>query len=135
MLIIQTRQHSKRKRKAGEFGQTVFSYVVHETTIFQRKKNCRRGFARSALTCYVTSLEKWPLQIEVWGTVWGFSRGFERGMLNLLAKACAQARIKVIGVKTMMITSATCPRRLQSLEEEEESRNMMDDLVVFCQEV
>jgi len=33
--------------------------------------------------------------------------GFERGMVDLLAKACAHAGMKAIGVKTTMIISAT----------------------------
>ena len=52
----------------------------------------------------------------------------------LLAKACAHAGIKAIGVKTTVITSAifAVRRPLQSEEEEEEQ---MEGLVVFCQEV
>ena len=43
----------------------------------------------------------------------------ERGTVDLLAKACAHAGIKAIGVKTTVITSAIFAVGLESEEEEE----------------
>ena len=55
-------------------------------------------------------------------------------MVNLLAKAWAQAGIKVIGVKTTMIISAIFAVGNFNLKMKK-NREQMDGMVVFCQEV
>ena len=55
-------------------------------------------------------------------------------MVNLLAKAWAQAGIKVIGVKTTVITSAIFAVGNFNLKMKK-NREQMDGMVVFCQEV
>ena len=57
----------------------------------------------------------------------------EREMVNLLAKACAHAGIKAIGVKTMVITSAIFAVGLFNLKKKKHEQ--MEGLVIFYQEV
>ena len=52
----------------------------------------------------------------------------ERGMVDLLAKACAHAGIKAIGVKTTMITSAIFCRRPFNLKKKHGIRSGMRHL-------
>ena len=71
----------------------------------------------------------------MWGSVWGFSRGFEQGTVDLLAKACAHAGMKAIGVKTTVITSDPFCRRGVFNQKKKKKHEQMDGLVGFCQEV
>ena len=60
----------------------------------------------------------------------------ERGMVDLLAKVCAHVGMKVIGVKTMVITSATFAIGVFKLKKKKKKKHeQMEGLVVFCQEV
>ena len=61
-------------------------------------------------------------------------------MVDLLAKACAHAGIKAIGVKTTVITSAIFAIGLLNLKKKKKKKKkkkheQMEGLVVFCQEV
>ena len=58
-------------------------------------------------------------------------------MNGLLAKACAYTGIRVIGVKTMVITSATFAVGFLNLKKKKKKKKheQMEGLVVFCQEV
>ena len=53
-------------------------------------------------------------------------------MVDLLAKACVHAGIKAIGVKTTVITSAIFAVGLLNLKKKK--KELMEGLVVFCQE-
>ena len=55
-------------------------------------------------------------------------------MVDLLAKACAHAGIKAIGVKTTVITSAVFAIGHLNLKKKKK-HEQMEGLVVFCQEV
>ena len=58
-----------------------------------------------------------------------------QGTVDLLAKACAHAGIKAIGVKTTMITSAIFAVGLLNLKKKKKKHEQVEGLVIFCQEV
>ena len=58
----------------------------------------------------------------------------EWGMVDLLAKACAHAGIKAIGVITTVITSAIFAIGIFNLKKKKEKKKH-EQIVVFCQEV
>ena len=60
-------------------------------------------------------------------------RPVEWGMVDLLAKTCAHAGIKAIGVTTTVITSAIFAVGIFNLKKKKKKKH--EQIVVFCQEV
>ena len=63
---------------------------------------------------------------QIWGSCQGLIDGsffpVERGMVDLLAKACAHAGIKAVGVKTMVTTSAIFAVGLLNLKKKKKKK-------------